>query len=524
VGEISVDGPYVPDSMDGLYVREHAGVARSPLASPKTLEILEHRRLSQRRHRRGWLVRRMLLAADVAALLTTFLTVELIYGSGSGAPNRFGSVGEYALMLALVPAWVVMAKFYGLYEQDEERTHHPTSDEIARVFHLVTLGAWLLVVVEWLTGLAHPEPMKLITLWALAIVLIAVARSLARHWCRGQLAYIQNTIIVGAGDVGQGVARKLLRHPEYGINLVGFVDARPRPRQNGIDDVALLGGTDQLPELVRLFDVERVVIAFSSDPSEATLEVLRSLNDVDVQVDIVPRLYEVVGPSVKIDTLEGVPLIALPPPRMTRSSWLVKRTIDVCGAVAMLIVTAPLFAYIAWRVKRDSPGPVFFRQTRLGQNRKEFTALKFRTMTVNADSGAHQAYIERIMDPQVTPNGNGLYKLERRDEITKSGNWLRRTSLDELPQLINVLRGDMSLVGPRPCIEYETKHFLPHHFDRFLVPQGITGLWQVTARAHATFREALDMDVAYARGWSLGLDLKLLCRTPFQILGRKATT
>jgi exopolysaccharide biosynthesis polyprenyl glycosylphosphotransferase len=516
LGEISLDGSYT--------VPAHTGLLRAPLASQKTLEILEHRRLSRQRHRRGWLVRRMLVVADVLALATTFLVVELIFGTGSGAANRFGSAGEYALLLVTLPAWIVMAKFYGLYEQDEERTHHPTSDEITRVFHLVTLGAWLLVLTEWVTGLAHPDPVKVVALWVLAIVLVATGRSIARFWCRGRLTYIQNTIIVGAGDVGQSVARKLLRHPEYGINLVGFVDTKPRPRQDGLDHVALLGGTSQLPELVRLFDVERVVIAFSSDPSEETLEVLRSLNDVDVQVDIVPRLYEMVSPSVKIDTLEGVPLIALAPPRMTTSSWLVKRTIDVCGALAMLIVTAPVFAYIAWRVKRDSPGPIFFRQTRLGQHRHEFTALKFRTMTVGADTSAHQAYIERIMDPRVAPNGNGLYKLERKDEITRSGRWLRRTSLDELPQLINVLRGDMSLVGPRPCIEYETEHFLPHHFDRFLVPAGITGLWQVTARAHATFREALDMDVAYARGWSLGLDLKLLCRTPFQILGRKATT
>ena len=142
---------------------------------------------------------------------------------------------------------------------------------------------------------------------------------------------------------------------------------------------------------------------------------------------------------------------------------------------------------------------------------------KFRTMVAEA---------EELLPDLVSFDGlaEPVFKLENDPRTTRIGRWLRRWSLDELPQLINVLRGDMSLVGPRPCIEYETKHFLPHHFDRFLVPQGITGLWQVTARAHATFREALDMDVAYARGWSLGLDLKLLCRTPFQILGRKATT
>jgi lipopolysaccharide/colanic/teichoic acid biosynthesis glycosyltransferase len=199
----------------------------------------------------------------------------------------------------------------------------------------------------------------------------------------------------------------------------------------------------------------------------------------------------------------------------------IKRAIDIAGALIGLFLTAPLFAYIAWRIKRDSPGPVIFRQIRVGMNEQEFTAFKFRTMYVNVDSTAHRDYIKRTMDPRQAPTENGLYKLET--GVTPFGQFLRRTSLDELPQLVNVLRGDMSLVGPRPCIPYETENFLPHHFDRFLVPAGLTGLWQVTARAHATFREALDMDVAYARGWSLSLDLRLLCRTPLQVLSRKAT-
>ena len=209
----------------------------------------------------------------------------------------------------------MIARIYGLYDRDEERTHHPTSDDFTRVFHLVTVGTWLLFVTDWLLGVAHPDLSKAMALWALAIVLITTSRSVARHVCRRSLAYVQNTVIVGAGDVGQGIARKLLRHPEYGMNLVGFIDNQPRARQDGLDHVALLGGTDHLVEMVRLFDVERVLIAFTTDSSEQTLEILRSLNELDVQVDIVPRLYELVSQSVKVDTLEGVPVIALPPPR-----------------------------------------------------------------------------------------------------------------------------------------------------------------------------------------------------------------
>jgi lipopolysaccharide/colanic/teichoic acid biosynthesis glycosyltransferase len=144
-------------------------------------------------------------------------------------------------------------------------------------------------------------------------------------------------------------------------------------------------------------------------------------------------------------------------------------------------------------------------------------------MRTDVDQDAHRAYIESTMSSSAAPSENGLYKLESDDVVTPFGRVLRKTSLDELPQLVNVLRGEMSLVGPRPCLSYERDMFEPHHFERFQVPAGITGLWQVTARAHATFGEALDMDVTYARNWSLGLDLWLLLRTPLHILRRKGT-
>ena len=485
---------------------------------PRTLEILTHRGRAKKSRRRGWLVRRMLLLSDIAALAVAFLLAVAIFRTAGQSVVR-----ESLLLLTTLPAWVLVAKLYGLYEGDEERADHSTADELAGVFSLVTAGAWFVYVGGRLVDLPTPNLSRMVAFWALAILLVVVGRGLARALCRRSVMYLQNTIIVGAGDVGQLIARKLLQHPEYGINLVGFVDMQPKERRGDLEHLSLLGTPERLPEIVRLLDVERVVIAFSNGSNEETIELARSLRNLDVQIDVVPRLFDVVGPKVGIHTVEGLPLLGLPPARISRSSRLIKRSMDIGGASVALLVTAPLFALFALLIKRDSEGPVFFRQQRLGRDMEEFTALKFRTMRVDADDAPHREYIRQTMSPSAEIGRNGLYKLQREDAITPFGHWLRKTSLDELPQLINVLRGEMSLVGPRPCLGYETEHFAPHHFDRFLVPAGLTGLWQVRARGRSTFGEALDMDVVYARGWSLGLDLKLLCLTPLQLFRRQVT-
>jgi exopolysaccharide biosynthesis polyprenyl glycosylphosphotransferase len=468
----------------------------------------------------GWLVRRMLVASDVVGLTAAFVAAEVLMGL-RGWPIDYGL--EAFLFLVTIPAWIAFAKIYGLYDRDEERTNHTTVDELVGVFHLCTVGIWLFFAGGWLLDL-EPHPLgKLITFWALSIAFVTAGRSLARTYCRRRADYVQNTLVVGAGEVGQLVARKLLQHEEYGIRVIGFVDRDPRELRPELEGLPVLGSLEELPRIVRHHGVDRVVLAFSSESHADLLEAARSLSDLGVQIDIVPRLFELVGPNVEIRTIEAVPLLGLPPARLARSSRMLKRGLDLVGACVSLIAVAPLFAYIALRIKRDSPGPVLFRQERVGRDMRTFTVFKFRTMHTDADNGRHRDYIRSTMDHRAAPAGNGLYKLDDDGRVTKFGHWLRRTSLDELPQLINVLRGDMSLVGPRPCIPYETEFFAPHHFGRFAVRPGITGLWQVTARAHATFGEALDMDVAYVRGWSLGLDLWLLCRTPVEVLRGKAT-
>ena len=482
----------------------------------RTVGILKHRHSKKRLHRRGWLLRRMLLAADLAGITIAFFLAQQFLVDPRG--DKISPLGEVGLFLVALPVWVIAANLGGLYDRDGERTDHSTVDDLLGVFSVITIGTWIVSAMAWMTHVLNPYPPRMIAFWAMAIGLVVGGRIAARTLARRSVAYVQNTVIVGAGDVGQLAARKIMQHPEYGVNIVGFIDAEPKDRRPELRLLPVLGTTADLPDLVGPLDLERVIIAFSGDRHEETLQVIRSMRSRNVQVDVIPRLFEVVGPKAGIHTLEGMPVVGLPAARLQRHSRVVKRSIDILGAALALIVVSPLFAFIAWRVKRDSPGPVFFRQKRLGMNMRNFDTLKFRSMYVDTDASPHREYMLAMMDPATPVGQNGLYKLDQDRAITPFGRWLRRTSLDELPQLINVLLGDMSLVGPRPCIEYETEHFAPHHFERFLVPAGLTGLWQVTARARATFGEALEMDVAYARGWSLGLDLRLICRTPLAVM------
>jgi exopolysaccharide biosynthesis polyprenyl glycosylphosphotransferase len=474
------------------------------------------------RMRRGWLVRRLLLLADIVALTLAFVLVEILFG-GTLLLDNVGIAVEFVIFVALLPAWAVAAKLYGLYDRDEERATHSTADEVASVFHLLTAGVWLFYATSWIFGVASPSQVKLASFWALALIGVIAGRSIARTIARRQPAYVQNAVIVGAGEVGQLIGRKLVQHPEYRIKLVGFVDASPKAPRRDLREMTVLGAPDQIGEIIRRNGIDRVIVAFSRESHEQMLELVRTIGKHDVQIDLVPRLFEAVGAKVGVHSLEGLPLLGLPARRMSRSSRFLKRCLDVIGASLLLLAVLPVLLVIALLIRRDSSGPVLFRQTRLGMDLREFTLFKFRTMRDGTDDAPHREYVGQIMSPAALPSSNNLYKLERPDSVTKVGRWLRRTSLDELPQLLNVLRGDMSLVGPRPSIPYELELFAPHHYERFLVPAGLTGLWQVEARAHATFVEALDLDVAYVRGWSLGLDLRLLLRTPLLIFRSQET-
>ena len=497
-----------------------AGALPAPTTIAATttyVENFEPEAMGSGRAGRGLVMARALLAADILAM-----SFALVLALGVAHAIGADEAPAGALITAL-PFVVLGARIRGLYRQDEQRPEYSTLDELGAVFQLATVATWLACVFAWLvTGSVSVAPA--VALWAGSATLLVLARGSARAAVSRHPAYVQNTVIVGAGEVGQLVARKLLQHEEFGVRVVGFVDADPRELRTGVENVPVIGAPTEIESLVEAHGIHRVVIAFSNDRHEVLVPLIRSLRDLNVQIDFVPRLFEAFGPVSSVHTIEGLPLVSLPPVRRSRLARRTKRIIDIVLGCVIIVLSLPLVAWIAWRIKRDSPGPVFFRQTRLGENQRPFTMLKFRTMKVDTDAAPHREYIRGIMDVAASPAANSLYKLDRSDDVTRVGAWLRRTSLDELPQLINVIRGEMSLVGPRPCIAYETELFEPHHFDRFLVPAGMTGLWQVAARARSTFKEALDLDAAYARNWSLGLDATLVVRTPLALLRDKATT
>jgi exopolysaccharide biosynthesis polyprenyl glycosylphosphotransferase len=314
---------------------------------------------------------------------------------------------------------------------------------------------------------------------------------------------------VGAGDVGQLLARKVLNHAEYGINLVGFVDSSPKDRREDLGDLTLLGPLESVPALVRELDVERVMIAYSNESHSEVLDVIRSLKDLEVQIDIVPRFFEIVGPRLNINSVEGLAIVSIPPLRLPRSSRLMKRGLDLTVAATGLILLAPFMALVALLIKLDSRGPILFTQVRMGVNDRAFPMFKFRTMINGAD-------LQKAALNHLNKHANGdsrMFKIPGDPRVTKVGRVLRRFSLDELPQLFNVVKGEMSLVGPRPLVLNEDEFVASWGRQRLSLRPGMTGMWQILGRTDIPFDEMVKLDYLYVTNWTLTGDLKILART-----------
>jgi len=451
-------------------------------------------------------MRRLLLAADLIGLTSAFFLARGLTASTDGV---VAARWEIALFLASLPLWVVVARLEGLYDRDEERTNHSTVDDFFGVFTTATIGTWLFLLLTSMTGLAHPSLQRLVLFWILAIGIVTVVRASMRAIGRRQSAYLQRVIVVGSGDVARLLGEKIDKHPEYGLEMVGFVDHDGGAASNGNGPIDLLGTTTGLRELVQAHAVDRVVIAFSTDSHEETLNVIRAMQDLRIQVDIVPRMFEILGTNAQLHTIQGIPLVGLPTPKLSGSSRFLKRWLDLVGAFVGLVLLTPFLLVVAIWIKLDSSGPAFFRQVRVGEGEKEFRIYKFRTMVRDAEERKAQVAhlnMHRSSDPR-------MFKVPNDPRVTRVGSFLRRWRIDEIPQLVNVLKGDMSLVGPRPLILDEDLHVKLWARRRLDLKPGVTGLWQVLGASEIPFDEMTRLDYLYVTNWSLREDVRLILLT-----------
>ena len=457
--------------------------------------------------RRDSLRRRMLAGADVLALLGAYAAVW----AALPPPDAWWT--DLPLAAAL-PLWVVLNKTLGLYDRDVALVHHSTLDELPKILHSISLGAALaLLLGPLLPGVAMHRPQVLLW-WLAAMTLTPALRAGARHLVRRHTRP-ERVAIVGSGFVASTVARKLAAHPEYGADLVGFIDIAGEP--GTADELPRLGDADEFAALAQEHRIERVVIAFSSLTHEPLLDIVRIATRLRLKVSVVPRLFEVIGRGVELDQVEGMTLLGMRGLTRTKSTLALKRALDVAGAVAGLVAAAPFLALAAVAIRLDSPGAVVFGQRRRGRHQREFTMWKLRTMVDGADALKPSLLHLNEM------SGGPMFKIADDPRVTRVGRFLRRTSLDEVPQLWNVLRGDMSLVGPRPLVPAEDDHVIGWHRARLDLTPGLTGPWQVMGRNAIPFDEMVRIDYLYVAEWSLWNDLKLVLRTLPVVAGRRGS-
>ena len=456
----------------------------------------------------GWLdaesnvrERRLRLAlsfADVAALGIALLTTVVLASPDPLTVSAF----------LLFPATVGAAKILGLYESDDQRIRKTTVEELPR---LVQLGA-LLVLAVWLGdalligGPAGKD--QAILLGAVFVVAAVLGRRTARSVANRRLPR-ERCLFVGHEQSYLRLRTIFDRH-DLPADLVARV-----PIEEALSDGGsyVPGQDTALIEIIARAEAHRLIIGPHDLTNEITFELLEAAREAGTRVSLVPDMLEVVGSSVDFDDLYGVTLLGVRHTQLTRSSRRLKRAFDLAGATLVLLVMAPVMALIAIAIRLDSAGPVLFRQSRIGREGKPFRIIKFRTMVTDA---------EDLKDNLRHMNeADGLFKITHDPRITRVGGLLRRTSLDELPQIFNVLRGQMSLVGPRPLVADEDGRILGVRRGRLRLTPGMTGQWQIAGSARIPMEDMVKLDHLYISNWALWNDIKILLRTVPYVLARR---
>jgi len=407
--------------------------------------------------------------------------------------------------VAAMPAIVVLNKVTGLYGRDDLVINKTTLDEAPALLQVSALFAFS----TWVIGDALIDGSFSATegayLWLVTFALLLAGRTLARAVARRWSAD-ERCLLIGDAETLGTLRNKLQAN-------TGTTVAASVPLTDDRQLTELVQGTDEFRDLVRSTDVHRIVIApMSHDAGGDTLELVRMAKAVGTRVSVVPRLFEVIGSSVEFDQVDGLVVLAIRRFGLSRSSRLLKRAFDLAVGTACLVAVVPFMVAVATAIRIDSAGPLFFRQVRVGRDGQRFTMLKFRSMVADAESR------KEALRPL---NGTaGLFKLRGDPRITRVGRFIRATSLDELPQLVNVWRGEMSLVGPRPLVVDEDARVGGNHRSRLHLTPGMTGPWQILGSARVPLDEMVGIDYLYVANWSLWTDVKILMRTVPHVLRR----
>jgi exopolysaccharide biosynthesis polyprenyl glycosylphosphotransferase len=396
------------------------------------------------------------------------------------------------LFLLVAPLMVLAAKIAGLYDKDECVIDHSTLNELPRLLNLAGIFALLVWLVRHYMVVGEPRTVDLLMLWLLLAGGLVVGRSMARGLA-ARFAPIERCLLIGGPEASNRLERKLERYPR--VRLVTRVAAE----QIALDHYLLrtIAECDQ---------IHRIIVDIGDHASAAvTPEVVRAANATGLRVSLLPNLVATVGSAVVFDDVDGMALMGVPRFGLSHSSRLLKRSLDVVVASAGIIGVAPIMALVAIAIKLDSSGAVLFRQTRVGRDSRQFTMLKFRTMVDGADGLKD--------DLRAHNEADGLFKIADDPRITRVGGLLRRTGIDELPQLLNVLRGDMSLVGPRPLVVDEDARVTGFDRQRLHLTPGLTGRWQTLGAARVPLSEMVKIDYLYIASWSLWTDFKIIIET-----------
>jgi exopolysaccharide biosynthesis polyprenyl glycosylphosphotransferase len=440
---------------------------------------------------RELLRRRLLAAADLVAMTLTLLAV--LHRFGMGVAGLSG--------LAAVPAVLVLFTLAGLYNRDELRLRHSTLDEAPVVLQVTAFFALGVVIISSVLSTKRFTAREMTELWLAACLAVLAGRVMARTLA-ARLIPVERCLIVGDG---RRAARIRARVATSGARA-SVVDCLT------IEDLKTADGFWAVVAIVGEQQIDRIILAPGGAPADEAAELIRIAKGIGVRLSVVPDALEAVGSAVAFDELEGMVLLGLPRFGLRRSARRAKRAFDILASSVGLVLLGPLLVFIAVAIRIDSRGSIFFRQTRIGRHGHPFAIVKFRSMVTDADLQKEQLRAMSVA-------GQGLFKLVNDPRVTSVGRFLRTTSLDELPQLFNVLRGDMTLVGPRPLVPDEDAQIVGLDRSRLLLTPGLTGPWQLMG-SRVPLGEMVEIDYLYASSWSLWLDVKILLRTVRHVLRR----